>query len=513
MYYNTCRKYILKKQRNFLTVFLCFFYVLAKGNQIQDLQAPPAQSVPILLLEAYNHSFNLKFQESYKVLEQVKKLDPNNPYILLIEDNSDFINLLITDDEEHFQRIQQNEKVRLNVLDNQILRKPNSQDLAFVRNEILLHWAFLKLLFGKELSGIWQLRETYKNAVHINKRFPSHLPSLKTLGILQILLGSAPDNYNWVLSTFGVKSSQSEGLKNLQEAVKGNHFQALESKLLLVLAQGYILKNNEEALEGFSAISIKNRQNDLINFLYGSFLLKNGKAKEASELFMDLGNRFSPSVFPLIYYQMANISLMQGLWRQSSIDFQKFLSGYKGLNNLKDSYYKLGCISFLNNTPQAMEANWKKAKAVGRAFTESDKHAYREVKDGILPNRYLLQARWAFDGGYYERCQKLLDSAGKQQITLIDDQIELLYRKGRLAHKLKDTSTAINFYKQTIDKSKQLNLYFGPNAALNLGYIYKNKKDTSTALEYANEVFEFKSHPYSTSIEQKAKALIGSLKN
>ena len=125
-------------------------------------------------------------------------------------------------------------------------------------------------------------------------------------------------------------------------------------------------------------------------------------------------------------------------------------------------------------------------KKYGNDQLDEDKTALREAKSGDAPHPLLLQARLLFDGGYLVRSYKLLNAANETYFQDTNDKLEYNYRKGRVAHSLKNYQDALKYYAQTIQKGRQNSSYFACNAALNIGMIYEGQKKKDAARQYYN---------------------------
>ncbi|HEY8401534.1 MAG TPA: hypothetical protein VIK89_09745, partial [Cytophagaceae bacterium] len=82
---------------------------------------------------------------------------------------------------------------------------------------------------------------------------------------------------------------------------------------------------------------------------------------------------------------------------------------------------------------------------------------------------------------------------------------------GRLHHKVGSINDAIDYYLKTIELSPPDTYYFAPNAALQLGYIYKRKSDKENARKYFQKALTYKNYEYKNSIDNKAKAALNEL--
>ena len=113
---------------------------------------------------------------------------------------------------------------------------------------------------------------------------------------------------------------------------------------------------------------------------------------------------------------------------------------------------------------------------------------------------------------YYDKVEKIIDKVGDFHFPTQKDEVEFNYRKARFYHKTNKIAMAIALYKVTVNAVSDEEWYFGPNSALQLGYIYKAQGDIESAAKYFNMAIEHKNHEYKYSIDNKAKSGLESLK-
>ena len=123
----------------------------------------------------------------------------------------------------------------------------------------------------------------------------------------------------------------------------------------------------------------------------------------------------------------------------------------------------------------------------------------------------LLRLRYAIDGGYYDRAHTIIEQDENHKFDDKKDNVEFDYRKARFYHKTNKIAMAIAFYKITVNATAKEEWYFGPNAALQLGYIYKNQDELEMAKKYFKIAMSYKSHEYKNSIDNKAKSALATL--
>src|SRR5690606_37793519 len=96
-----------------------------------------------------------------------------------------------------------------------------------------------------EIEAALDIRQANLLIAENRKRFPDFVLNNKTSGILNILLGNAPDAYQSTLKIVGMGGSVPVGLAQLQKAAQAESPFQQECKLLLLIAKSYILKDHD----------------------------------------------------------------------------------------------------------------------------------------------------------------------------------------------------------------------------------------------------------------------------
>jgi tetratricopeptide (TPR) repeat protein len=455
------------------------------------------------LAAAYTHALNLEVEEARKIISTQNSSEHN--YIASL---SDILELLLTEDEVAFERYEDAYERRLSNLEK---IEPTAASL-FVLAELRLQWAFVYLKFGHEVDAAWNIRQAYLLVQQCKKKFPSFIPIKKTSGVLEVMLGSVPDKYQWVISLFGMSGSVDKGLNDLREVQEQSESLMLESSLLLYLIQGYILQETELAVQGLTDNLNHFPSNRLLLFFGASLAIKNSQSEKALSLLHKLEENKTGLPFTYSDYQFGEVYLHKGDYSNAIKHYQKFLNQYRGLNYVKDAHYKIGICFWLDGYLTEANTWFNKAKQEGKEATEADKYAARSLAETTLPNIKLSKIRYATDGGYYQEAKTLALTVSDNDLKSAKDKIEFVYRKARLYDKSGETEEAINFYIKTITQQGLENWYFAPNSCLQLGYILLNQKKVNDARRYFEKALSYKKHEYKNSIDSKAKSALAQMK-
>ena len=455
------------------------------------------------LATAYHHVLNLELNEARKIIST-----SSTPEHIYVASLGDMLELLISEDEIIFERYEDVYLKRLDILEN---LKPTGSSL-FALAELRLHWAFVYLKFGHEIDAVWNIRQSYLIVQQCKKNFPEFIPIKKTSGVLEIMLGSVPDKYQWVISLFGMEASVQKGLSELQQVQEQSKSLKLESSLLLYLIQGYMLQETESALKGLSENILVFPSNRLLLFFGASLAIKNSQSEVALELLQNLDE--NKSGLPLTYsdYQFGEVYLHKGDYKSAIKHYQQFLNHYRGLNYVKDAHYKIGVCFWLSSNVNEATSWLNLARQKGKESTDVDKYAARSLAEVNLPNVKLSKIRYATDGGYYNEALTLVQSVRDEDLKSEKEKVEFVYRQARLYDKRGITQEAINYYTKTITQQSNENWYFAPNSCLQLAYIFLHQKNKADAQLYFRKALGYKKHEYKNSIDSKAKSGLAQLK-
>ena len=442
---------------------------------------------------------------------------------IFLDDYADMLTLVTTDDERAFARLNNREDERLGVL-NQL--DSNSPWQRVMLAEVRLHWAFIKLKFGREMGASWDVIRAYKLLAENQKRFPDFLPTYKSLGTLHVMIGSVPDSYGWVANLLGLHGSVRQGQRELERAQHDPTF-GLEARLIDLLVRAYVVRFTDADSRTLQQLIGENPDNLLLHFFGATIEQKNGHGERALA-YLTSRPHANPSAgleylpMPIVDNILGDIYLQKGQYATATTCFSQFLAIYKGRNFLKDTYYKLFLCHWLATDPSVRipdnkaQSYLENVLRVGRTTVESDKVAQQfaqsYLKRGVSPNqKVLMRARLASDGGFTDRALASLQSYTEASFASITEKAEYNYRMGRIYQHRSEPDAAIPYLSRALTLSEPDQLSFGATAALQLGYIYSQKNDRSRARSFFEKALSFKHHEYKNSVDNKARAGLSGL--
>ncbi len=468
----------------------------------------------------YRQIILLRFQDARSLIKLEKSEHPGNTFPVYLENYIDFLTLFIGEEKDIYEKQKSFFHSRIKKLEQ---GDPNSPLFLFTQAEVNLQWALVGLKFEEYTSSALKIRKAYQLFSENQRIFPDFLPNRLGLGIIHIMAGLIPENYNWIARLAGVDGSVENGLSELQQMVsyKGDDrvFRMFrhQAGFYLSIATTSLSKDKSTALrtllnmeDNLSADSLEG--SPLFTFVRVNILMKNGKNDEARQVLES--RTVDPHAFPFHY-----LDYLDGLTRLRKLDltagncFQKYLTSFKGINYIKSAYQKLAWISWLKGDSTACRKYYERVKKFGNTIVDEDKQALYEAEKGIFPNKVLLKIRLLFDGGYYDQAlNDLLGTPLKTYVISKKDFIEYGYRLARVYHERGNTDKALYYYLQTVELGKNETFYFAAAASFQMGLIYEDRREFKKADSVYRLCISMRNTEYKTSLNQKAKAGLNRLK-
>jgi len=497
-------------QKISLVFFLVFTVNLAFGQYYYDFHQNCEKS--------YSAILSLKFEEGKKLIEQEKTTHPNNNIPYLLENYIYFLTVFISEEEQQFDEL---EDLKDDIIDRLKDGDESSPYYRYSLAQVYLQWAFARSKFKEYVTATFEINKAYRLLEKNNKEFPDFLPNLINLGLLHTLIGTVPDNYNWIKKLVGVEGTIDQGVNEILKILNASitqpeysHFKA-ECLFYLSFIQMNLMTNKQKALEYIDMIGNDSTSinNPLAVYAIARIYMSNGLNDKAIELL--LSRPTGDEYFPFYYLDyLTGLGKLYRLDKDANKYFFKYVINFKGLNYIKDSYQKLAWYYLVNSNIDKYNEYIVKVNQYGNEIIDADKQAEREAENGDVPNVNLLKARLLFDGGYYEKA--LMAITGNSEGNFLEnekDSLEFTYRIGRIYHEWGKPDNSIPFYDKTIENGSESELYYAANSALKLGNIYEDKGDYNKAIYYYKKAQAMKNDEYKNSINQKAKAGIQRIEN
>jgi len=454
--------------------------------------------------QAYQYALQLKLDSARALIHS----SPPTGYFGYLLNLTNTTELLITESPTQFHLM----KKTYDSLSNAIDDSTKEPFRSFYLSEMQLQWSLVFAKFGEEFNAGWSLRSAYRKAEKVCDDYPEFIESKKTLGLLEVLIGSVPDKYQWIMRLLGMRGNVQNGLQYLSMVAESDESVAFEARGIIAVLDSYLLHKESEAASILRNMRSEDPNNLLVHYLLVSALIKDHQGLEALneiESFPYSGEHIN---LPFMEYIKGELYLQSGAYDKSILHYEKFISEHPGENYIKDSYYKLFIAHWLKGEIAQAEEMRQVARESGVMRVEADKHAARRLQEKEYPNKDIMKIRMFTDGGYYSEADSLVqDLTSSPNLLNPSDNTELIYRRARILHQTNMLEEAKKSYKQVIELSEGESWYFGPNSALQIGYIYMDEGSTAEAIKYFEMAQDFPKHEYSNSINNKAKAALKAL--
>lgn len=457
---------------------------------------------------------HLRLEEAAQLIRKIKREDSENLIVYHLENYIDFFRVFIGENKKEFKELEKNKKFRLEQLSR---GDQSSPYYLYTQAEVKLQWALARLKFEEYFAAFNEVRSAYKLLNKNLKKFPEFKASKKSLGILHALIGTVPDQYKWGIKLLGGMSGTiDQGRREIEEVLdyaRDHDFIFEEETLVMYAFLMMNLKNQKEtAWDLISRSELDPNGNPLACFVLANVAMNTGRNDEAIQLLENRPKGPAYLPFPFLDY-MLGLTKLYRLDKDAGIYFQKYLVSFRGRNYIKEAYQKMAWLSLISEDQNAYHRFIENCLVKGAAVIGGDKNAEKEARTKAMPHPQLLKARLLFDGGYYQRAYRLLQSNDEKDFRLKRFRLEYNYRLGRVSHAMKKYNEAKSFYHQTIEKGKEEGYYYACNSALQMGLLFETQEDFRKAEIYFQQALAMRPDEYRSSLHQKAKAGLNRLKD
>lgn len=477
------------------TIWIAFFLFLqTEGISAFYWDKPTTQ--------AYNLLLDLKIEKADSILAANSSSTENGmqPYL---QHFSICLQLALSEDYTKYEELED----RLDELSDQVEDfDETSPYYNFCLGEMQLHRAYLNGIFDEKIKAFWNFKLAYKSITDNQEQYPYFSPHYKTLGLLFVLIGSIPEEYEWISNSLGFRGSIEDGIAFLKTCLEKNPEYETECLTYLSLVYAQVIKQPEKALQLIQKYDNNSPSVWLSKALIETKLKHNDKA-----LLTFKKLEHEKEQFPLLNYLEGECYLNKLDYKQSEKSFQLYLKKYKGMHHIKVAYYKMAMGSYLNGNSSKTETYLYKTKTEGNKIINTDSYALESANRG-MPNAKILKSRLLFDGGYFKEAEKYLDNLTDSEKENNAIEIEYFYRKAQILEAYGKDSKALSYFEACIKAAPSTSeLYYGPKACILAGELLEKTNRTKKALEFYNKVFDFKQHDYKKSIRNEAKRHIAAI--
>lgn len=460
------------------------------------------------MVQAYYHILALRFDKGLALLEQEMKVDPESPALAFVSDYHFFLKSFINEDVKAFESEMEDFNRRLAAIKKGDAKSPY---YLYCQAELLVHQAALRFKFRDFVRGANNVREAYALLQRNIKLFPDFQPHYKSMGMLEVLVGTVPPRYTWVTDLLGMKGNIPGGMARINDFRKSAYLnpetEMLKEEALFLYAflQLHIVKEKEAAWKDVDLHTRDYKNNLLHCYVRASIGLQ---VKKTDEVIKTLNNRPRSKDYARFLFldYMLGTAYLHKLDTQAVVHLKTFVSLFKGENYIKDAYLKLAWSYLSRQDVEKYKIYLGLAERMGKDQVDEDKQALKEARSGVVPDVNLLKARLLSDGGYFVKALEILQPLQNASWSIKKNEVEYVYRQGRIYDEMGDEAQALRFYLRTIDLAQKEPWYFAANSALHTGLIYERRGEKSLATQYYRQALSMPNEEYKNSIDQKAKA-------
>jgi tetratricopeptide (TPR) repeat protein len=492
-------------KKAFFILIICLLSKVAVAGKVYEFNSTCQQ--------AYQEITRLKLDNGRALINKAKQQNPDNLVPVALENYIDFYTLFFNEDPSQFKLYRKNAAVRIELLKQ---GPASSPFYNYYLSMAYLLRAGVELKFGEKWNAGWDFKKGYSYIKDNKKDFPTFSPNDLLYGPMQAIVGTIPSGYKWIANLFGMKGSIKTGMKLINGFTESPDPWARlffnEAAFLDCYLKFYI-ENDKDGVFDF----IQRKKLDVVNNHLFSYMAANlgihNKMSDYAEGVLDNMNKSGEYLQTNAFdYQLAMVKMNKLQLKEATFYLERFVTQFKGKTFIKDAYLKLSWSYYLQGNRQAAELARKKTLEFGSTDAEPDKKAQKDAKSGTYPNVVLLKARLLSDGGYHAQALGILKGYSKDNFSKIEEQLDFVYRVGRIYDDLKKDTEAIQFYSQAIQLGQERTEYYAARAALQIAQIYEREGKRSLAITYYQKCLDMDDHEYKDSIDQRAKAGIARCK-
>lgn len=457
---------------------------------------------------AWQESGRLRHNKAHQLIQAERALRPDNLMADVVELQMHFQKALASGsagDEDVFQQKKNKLQEQL-----QAVRPANAwQQWALGYSGVSS--LMLRMRAGNHWQSAMELRKTYSTIIDAYAKFPGFVPNKLTYGIMQVALGSVPEQFNWALRLASLQGDSQEGIAQLRHVMQlpDNHpfaFMRADAAILLGMATRAMQTDHVVKNQVINGMRSMDPENLMLQYTLAYLLMRDGRNEEALQTLHDLPSSEEYIEFPLTSFLMGEALLRKGSAQAGSY-YLRFLASTSGTMYVADAHRKLAWIALQNGDINAYRSHMQQCRQAPASPGERDAEAKREASLSQIPHPELITVRLRFDGGYFAEAEKILLKL-EPELGRTDNphHLEFLYRYARNAEGLGQTSKALSLYAETYRIGRKSPEYYAANAALRIALIYEQQGNRAEAANWYNNCLSLKPAVYRSSIHAAARA-------
>lgn len=455
----------------------------------------------------YTDALQLRLADASELAAQAKLEEPNNYMVDFAMDYIDFFRVFIDEEPTAYAEVLKRQTERIDRLSSS---KAHSPYRRYCVAEIYVHQAMLHAKFEEYLGAFTALRKAYKLLERNQALYPDFVANRKTLGLMNAVVGTIPEEFRWGVRLLGFKGSIKQGLSEIEsvmEYIKSHPDFAFKEETQIVYAFLLLHVSNRpyRAWRVVNQIGLKPRESPMAAFVLATLAMRTGQNDKAIEILQR--RPLSEAYHPFHYLDLLlGIAKLHRLDKDAKQHLLNYVQKHPGRHYIKDAYQKLACQALLQGSSSLYAYYSQQAIKKGASTMAVDRKALQEAQRAFPPHAELLKAQLLFDGGYYERALGIIETLNPYTLEGEEQAIEWVYRKARILHRLGYYDKAVASYKKVLEVGSDNPYYYACNAALQIGRIYEYQSKWKEAAIYFERCLALQPQSYRTSLHQKAKA-------
>jgi tetratricopeptide (TPR) repeat protein len=450
---------------------------------------------------------SMRIPEAKRLIQSERKIHPKNLCLDLLESHADLYELFFNESKEVFKTAYPMFSARIEKFEK---APQNSPYRDYGLGVLYLSKAAVAIRFEKNLEAAWAFRKAYFYFKDNKKNFPQFSPNDVYYGLLTTLLGSVPNNYQWLLNIIGMPGDINRGIAVVHKYIHSRDANNKVARNVAMLVYPYLVVifegNKNKALAFLEKADYDFKYNHLHAYMATNLYLGNQQAKRSLEIAEGIVKSDAYSEVAFWHFEKGYGLLNQLKFDQSEKEFLQFVDQFKGSFYLKDAYEKLSWIAYLRGDQKKASEYRSQVLQRGSLVTDADKMSMRNAQSATWPHPLLLRARLLSDGGMFKESIEVFKGMSTDDFQSAADKAEFVYRLARNYDLIGDKELAIKYYNAAIAFGSNVRDYFAARSALQTALIYEERKDYVKASYYFKTAISMKDYPFKNSIDQKAKS-------
>ncbi len=482
------------------------------------IQQPVQEEIPVSSSEyyyeltpqaraIYRRVLTLELDGAQEDIDQLRRKAPTNLAAHHLESYIDFFRLYLRGDERMEGQLSARFDQRIAALEQ---GDEGSPYYRFALAEARLHRSLTHLRFERHLAAFRELNKANKLLRANVKLFPEFLLTYKDLGLLHAAVGSIPPQYKWGVELFSsLNGTIPEGRAEMELALTDTDSPfLLETQVLYAFLELHLADEPEAAFAKISSLKLTPKTNALHCFLLANLAMRSGRNDLALRILEAQPRGGASADFPYLDF-MLGLARLRTLEPKARVNFQSFNVRYVGRHFKEEAHQKIAWAYWLEGD----EAGYRQAmeRILGGSQAGGDQNAAREAARQRPPHPDLLKARLLFDGNYCTRARAQLDKIDVGTLTK-EENLEYLYRTGRVLDGLNELDGAISFYLRTVQTGRDNPAFYACKSALQAGLIEEKRGNPAAAIKYFELCLDLDPAEYQAGLHLLAKAGLDRMK-